>query len=206
LDMALRKGLTDKQLAALPRKSKRYILADPDQRGHYVRVPPEGPITFTAVARDPYGRQIWTALGTTADLKIGQARDMARQAIRRVKEGKSALEPPKPRPDSVAVVAEGWLTRHVEKNKHRSAAEMRRIVERYILPVWKDHLFRDIRRSYIAAFLDSIEDKHGPAMADAVLATLRSIATWVQARDDTYAPPFTRCGASLSQYIIAQGY
>lgn len=56
--MARRRGLTDKQLAALPRKPKRYILSDPEQRGHYVRVPPQGPIVFTAVARDPYGHQI----------------------------------------------------------------------------------------------------------------------------------------------------
>ena len=62
--MARRRGLTDKQLAALARKPKRYIVSDPEQRGHYVRVPPHGPIVFTAVARDPYGRQVWAALGT----------------------------------------------------------------------------------------------------------------------------------------------
>ena len=66
--MPRRKGLTDKQIKALPRKPKRYIIADPEQRGHYLRIPPVGtsaPITFTAVARDPYGKQIWAALGTT---------------------------------------------------------------------------------------------------------------------------------------------
>ena len=30
--MAKRKGLTDKQVNALPRKSRRYVLADPQQR------------------------------------------------------------------------------------------------------------------------------------------------------------------------------
>jgi hypothetical protein len=53
-----RQNLTDRQIAVLPRQSKRYIKADPELRGHYLRIPPTGPITFTAVARDPYGKQI----------------------------------------------------------------------------------------------------------------------------------------------------
>ena len=63
--MPKRKGLSDRQIEALPRKAKRTIIADPELRGMYLRIPPAGtnaPITFTAVARDPHGRQIWTAL------------------------------------------------------------------------------------------------------------------------------------------------
>jgi hypothetical protein len=48
-----RSNLTQKQVAALPRKRKRYVRSDPELRGHYLRVPPAGPITFAAVARDP---------------------------------------------------------------------------------------------------------------------------------------------------------
>src|SRR5262249_171606 len=144
-----RRGLTDKQLAGLPRKPKRYIVSDPEQRWHYVRVPPQGPIVFTAVARGPYGRQIWAALGTTADLKINQARDMAREAIRRIKEGKPAIEPPAPKPQSVAMVVDNWLRRHVDKNKLRTAGELSRVVDRYILPYWADRNFVELRRSDI---------------------------------------------------------
>jgi hypothetical protein len=190
--MPKRKGLTDRQIAAVPRRDKRYIIADPEQRGHYLRVPPVGPVAFTAVARDPYGKQIWAALGTTADLKIDQARDLARLAIRRIKEGRPAIEPPKPQPDSVAVVAENWLRRHVEKSNLRSARELRWIIDRHILPHWGDRIFTEIRRSDIAKLLDVIEDKYGASTADHVLATLRSIASWVQKRDDDYTPPFVR--------------
>ena len=108
-------GLTDKQLAAKKRRSKRYIQADPEQRGLYVRIPPDGPIVFAAVARDPYGKQVWATLGTTADMKINEARERAREAIRRIKDGQPAIEPPKPKPESVAEVAENWLRRHVKK-------------------------------------------------------------------------------------------
>jgi integrase len=187
-----RVGLTDKQVAAKKRRSSRYIEADPEQRGLYFRIPPEGPIVFAAVARDPYGKQIWATLGTTADLKIADARERAREAIRRIKDGEQAIEAPKPKPESVAEVAENWLRRHVEKNRHRTAGEMRRQVEKYILPFWRDRIFTEITRRDVTALLDSVEDKHGPAMADAILTTLRSIAGWVQKRDDNYTPPFVR--------------
>jgi hypothetical protein len=157
-----REVLTDKQVAAIKRKPKRYIKADPEQRGLYLRVPAEGPIVFAAVARDPYGKQIWATLGTTADLKIDEARERAREAIRRIKDGLEAIEAPKPKPESVAEVAENWLRRHVEKNKHRTAPEMRRQVEKYILPYWRDRIFVEIRRGDVTALLDMIEDKHGP--------------------------------------------
>lgn len=90
------------------------------------------------------------------------------------------------------MVAQNWLSRHVEKNKHRTAAEVRRVVERYILPHWRDKVFTEIRRSDIAKLLDAIEDKHGPSTADHVLSALRQIASWVQSRDDDYVPPFVR--------------
>ena len=187
-----RRGLTDKMLASMRRRTKRYIVSDPDLRGHYVRVPPQGPIVFAAVARDPLSKQVWAKVGTTAELTIGQARERAREAIRRIKQGKLAFEPPKPKPESVAVVCASWLKRHVEKNNFRTTGELRRIVERYILPYWADRVFTEIRRKEIAALLDVIEDKHGAAVADAVLKTLRSIANWVQARDDAYVPPFIK--------------
>jgi integrase len=68
----------------------------------------------------------------------------------------------------------------------------RRVVNAYILPGIGDRDFARLRRSDVVALLDVVEDKHGPATADAVLSTLRSIAGWVQSRDDTYVPPFTR--------------
>jgi integrase len=184
--------LTDKKLAAIERKSERYVKADPEQRGLYLRIPPAGPIVFAVVARDPYAKQIWATLGTTADLKIDEARERAREVIRRIKDGESAIEPPQPKPQSVAEVAENWLRRHVEKNKHRTAAEMRRQIEKYVLPYWRDRIFVEIKRKDFTALLDMIEDKHGPAMADAILCTLRSIAGWLQKRDDDYSPPFVR--------------
>jgi integrase len=185
--MVRRKGLSDRQIAALPRRVKRYALADPELRGHYLRIPPAGAINFTVIVKKG-GKQTWESVGTTDDLKIEQARDKARVIIRRIKSGEPAPVPPQ----SVAAVAQSWLERHVAKSKLRSERELRRIVGTYIVPRIGNADFVRLRRSDLVAFLDTIEDKHGPATADAVLSTLRSIASWVQKRSDDYVPPFAR--------------
>jgi integrase len=189
--MAKRKGLTDKQIAALPRKGRRYVLADPQLRGLYLRVPTgDGPVAYTVIVKR-HGRQLWESVGTSAETTIDEARAKAHEAVRRIKAGKPRPVPP-PAPQSVAATAENWLTRHVDKRNLRSAAEVRRIVSKLIVPhIGKDD-FVSLRRSDIANFLDRIEDRHGAWQADAALSVLRSVATWVQSRDDSYRPPFTR--------------
>lgn len=189
--MARRPKLTDRQIAALPRKPKRYIVTDPEQRSLFLRVPPAGPITYTAIVKT-HGKQTWKALGTTDELKIDEAREKTREVVRRVKAGKPPVEPPKAAPQSVTMVAQNWLRRVVDENRHRTAAEKHRIVERYIVPHIGLHDFVDLRRSDIALLLDRIQDDHGRQMADSVLAVLRAIAGWLQSRDDSYRMPFTR--------------
>src|SRR5258708_2204436 len=135
-----RKALTDKMVAALPRKRKRYILADPEQRGHYVRVPPQGPVVFAAVARYG-GRQVWAKIGSADTLGIEMARDRAREAIRRIEDGWPAFAPPPVQPDSFADVSANWLKRHVEANGLRSADEVERTLDKYVTPHWRDRPF-----------------------------------------------------------------
>jgi hypothetical protein len=121
--MPKRRGLTDKQVATLPRKDKRYTLPDPEQLGHYLRVPARtsrASIAFAAVARNPDGKQIWTTIGTADALGIDRARELARQAIGRIRSGKPISEPTKL---LVVDVAEQWLERHVRGNGLRSERE-----------------------------------------------------------------------------------
>jgi hypothetical protein len=190
---ARRRSLTDKMIAKLKR-GRRYMLSDPEQRNLFLRVPPDSkaPVTFAVYGRDPYGKVRYGKLGTTADLTIEQARDRARIALRRIMDGKDAVEPPKPLPESVADVAAAWVAGHVEKKGLRSASEISRMLERYILPPWRDRKFVELRRSDVRKLLDSVEANSGPAQAKNVLAVFRSMATWQQERDDDYTPPLTR--------------
>jgi integrase len=188
----MRKTLTDKGVSALKPRTKRYAFPDPELRGHFVRVQPSGSKSFVAVARDPYGKQIWANVGTADVLKIEDARGQAREAIKRIKAGLPAHEPPAAKPDTFKAVAENWLKRHVAGKQLRSEREIKRVLAKYVYPHWQDRDFISIKRSDISALLDHVEDNHGKRQADMVLALTRSIANWSAKRDDDYVSPFVR--------------
>ena len=120
---------------------------------------------------------------------INEARDLARGILQRVRSGLPAVEP---KAESFGVVAAAWLKRHVEKNALRSAHEIERLLDRHVLPVWRDRELTSLRRSDVAALLDSIEDGVSPRQADAVLTVIRSLMNWYATRNDGFIPPITR--------------
>jgi integrase len=187
-----RKVLTDKMVAALPRRPKAYFEPDPELPSHGVRVQPAGASSFYVIVRDPFRKQRWVKIGSTAELTIAEARESARSVIRRVRAGLDPFEAPAAKPDTFATVAQTWITRRVEARKLRTAREIKRMLEKHVLPHWRDRIFADIKRSDIAKLLDHIEDKHGAWVADATLTVLRTLSTWYAARDDDYLPPFTK--------------
>ena len=189
--MPKRSRLTDKQIAALPRKDSRYTLPDPEQIGLYLRVPPRtsrAPIAFAAVARDPTGKQIWETVGTAGTVGIDQARDLARAVIQRIKTGKPTATLAGV---TVADIAEQWLERHVRKNGHPHCRESERIVARYILPhgsaIGQSLTYAEL----MLRMLRPDRGRERQAMADAVLKTYRAISRWLQQRDESYTPPLT---------------
>jgi integrase len=188
--MPKRRELDDQQVAGLARKPKRYNLADPEQRGHYLRVPARtsrAPISYAAVARDPNGKQIWETLGTTEAMGIERARELARAAIRRIEGGEPIVEPGK---RTVGAIAKQYVERHVRKNGFRTSYEIERVINCYIVPRIGDREIGDVRRKDIAELLDYVEDNSGAPTADVVLKTFRGIARWWLTRDDNYSPPF----------------
>jgi len=188
----MRKTLSDRGVAALKPRPKRYAYPDPEQRGLYVRVQSSGAKSFAAIALDPNGKQVWATIGPTDVFSISDARERAREAIRRIRDGLPAFEAPPAKLETVAQIAEKWLTRHVHAKGLRSAAHITRILNKQILPRWKGRAFIDIRRSDVAELLDELEDNHGPRAADYCLAIVRGIANWYAARHDTYVPPLVR--------------
>jgi integrase len=187
-----RKTLTDRMVASLPKRPRRYVIADPEMRGLYVRVPPQGPNIFVAVTRDQYAKQIWHTLGNAGVLTVDEAREKARDAIKRIKAGLAPVAAPPVKPDAFKTVAETWLQRHVRKEGLRTQAEIERCLVKYVYPRWAAKQFTSIRRSDITALLDHIEDAHGSRQADLVLGIVRSIANWYATRHDDYLSPFTR--------------
>ncbi|AUX77997.1 integrase/recombinase family protein [Sinorhizobium fredii] len=152
---------------------------------------PTGSKSFVALARDPNGKQVWATIGATDLYDIEKARELAREAIKRIKAGFPPFEQ-KEKPDTFKDVADDWLRRHVQQKGLRSEAEVTRLLNAHVLPLWKDRLFHTIRRSDVTALLDEVEDDHGARQADYVLAIVRGIMNWYAARHDDYHPPIAR--------------
>jgi integrase len=188
----MRKTLSDKGVAALKPRATRYAVPDPELRGLYVRIQPSGAKSFVAVTLDPYGKQVWATIGPCDVLTIAEAREKARAAILRVKEGKPAFEAPAGRPATFQDVAEQWLKRHVRAKGLRSEGEVTRLLQAHVYPAWKGRAFLGIRRSDVSALLDEVEDDHGARQADYVLAIVRGIMNWYATRHDAYAPPIVK--------------
>jgi integrase len=161
-------------------------------RGHYVRVQPSGAKSFVAVTLDPHGKQVWATIGPADVLTIAAAREQARIAISRIKEGKPAFEAPPVKLDTFEHVAEQWLKRHVRAKGLLSEHEVTRLLRAHVYPAWKDRAFLSIRRSDVAALLDDVEDNHGARQADYVLAIVRGVMSWYATRHDDYVPPIVK--------------
>src|SRR5215470_3308320 len=112
----MRRTLTDKGIATLKPRAARYAFPDPELRGHWIRIQPSGQKSFVTVARDPDGKQIWSTIGGTDAISIGDARDKARDAINRVRAGLPAVEVTT-KLDSFEDVAQQWLKRHGEAKR-----------------------------------------------------------------------------------------
>jgi integrase len=185
----VRKTLSDRGVAALKPRAARYALPDPELRGHYVRIQPSGAKSFVAVASNPDGKQIWHTVGAADVIGIDAARAQARDIIGRIRAGLPAVEA---KAETFGAVTANWLKRHVEPNALRSRKEIARLLDRHILPAWRDREFISIRRSDVAALLDHVEDKHGARQADYCLNIARSVMNWQAARHDDYTPPIVR--------------
>ena len=187
----MRKSLSDAGVRALKPRAARYAHPDPELAGHYVRVQPSGAKSFVIVTRDPYGKQVWATIGGADLLNVEEARERAREAIKRVQAGKPAFETPV-KPESFEDAAEQWLKRHATAKGLRSAPDLARLLKTHVYPRWANRPFLDIRRSDVARLLDEIEDNHGARQADYILAIVRSIMNWRAARSDDYTPPISR--------------
>ena len=195
-----RRGMSDRQVAALPKKAKRYIVADPELRGHYVRVPPEA-----ATSSPPSPRSLWQA-------GVGHARQRRRAsrssrpasrratAIKRIKAGLPAFEAPPVQPDTVADVCARWLKRHVEAKGLRTGARARSAcLRKYVLPHWRDRALHDHqaqRRCRPARHGRGPARRPGWPMSGAGGAG--PVASWYATRHDDYVATLRQaaCGGS----------
>jgi hypothetical protein len=137
-----RAAYDDKWVKRLPPRDRDYF--EPDvggPSGFGIRVFRSGRKSYTLVKRDIYKRQRWIALGAVGDLDLETARAKAREVIARLNQGQEPIKPAPPpplQPQSLAAVAAKWL-RQVERDGYRTAAEIKRRLDKYVLvyPAWR---------------------------------------------------------------------
>ena len=179
-------------VAALPRRTETLHLADPELRGHYVRVPPQGP------ACSPPSRASRMASRSGPRSAPPTCLRLSRPATRRARPSSASRKGCQPSnrrrcsPTAWRTSARAGSSATSRPRGCAPAGELKRVLEKYVLPHWRDRAFADIRRSDVAALLDAVEDKHGPWVADEVLAVLGSVSTWFASRNDDYVPPFVK--------------
>lgn len=130
------------------------------------------------------GKPITRKIGTFPSMSVKDARDCAWDHFKHPDKYEARAKA-----GTFKDVAENWFKRHVERNKLISHRDLRRHLDRYIYPKWKDIPFHDVSRRMVTELQDEISDNQGPSLADAVLATTRSIMNWQEARDDNYRSP-----------------
>jgi integrase len=136
------------------------------------------------MTRDPNGRQVWNTLGAFPLITIEEARDKAKDVLKKVKKGQRVEGP-----ETFESVAKEWLKRHVEAKGLLSETAIRRNLRNHVLPVWGGRDFKSIRRSDVTKLCNSVEDNAGPVQADMILGTVTNIFAWYARRNDNYNSP-----------------
>ena len=130
------------------------------------------------------GRLRRLTLGAFPRLGLADARDQARKALHEVAKGVDPAAEKKTgrKAETFAELAAEFLERHA-KQHNRRWKETERIIDRELLPGWRNRKARDIHRRDVLAVLDEITARPAPMMANGTLAVIRKMYNWAISRD-----------------------
>ncbi|TPK62097.1 DUF4102 domain-containing protein [Mesorhizobium sp. B2-4-15] len=197
--------LTDAAFKALKPKDKIYKIADRD--GMYVRVMPSGAISFRLDYR-LNGRRETVYLGRYGrdGISLARAREKCLDAKREVREGRSpAIEKQREKrrlkeAKCFGEFGEKWLTGAPMADSTR--AMRRSILERELLPVWRNRLLTEITPDDLRAHCGKIVDRGAPATAIHVRDILKQIYSFAILHGEKVANPGDGVGpASIATFV-----
>jgi integrase len=184
--MALTKLAVDH---AKPR-GKRYELPDSGSRGipgFALRVGETGVRSYVLRYRVA-GRQRRVTIGLATVLTLAEARERAREIVGQARKGVDPAQEMRERQrDTVAVVAEEYLKRHVRPNL-KSVRQTERRLNRDIVKAWGDRPISSITRRDVVALADAIHD-HAPVSANRTLQLAHRFFAWSVKRSIIAANP-----------------
>jgi integrase len=149
--------------------------------GYYVRVTPEpsGKKILLAKARVD-GRKVGCTLGYWPALKVAPGRELARQALADIREGRDPSVERRARQQAlaagamtVAALREKWLAEHVSKLKPRTREDYTKLSENFILPATGHLPVANVTRDDITALHLKMEKT--PTQANYVVRIARGL-------------------------------
>ncbi|MDX1485033.1 MAG: integrase family protein [Alphaproteobacteria bacterium] len=199
------RNLTDRFCETVkPDKEKRLHIFDSQVPGLCLRISSKGKKTFTIVARGPNKKQIWREVGQQGVMSLADARELAREGIRRAKNG---LEPfPKPDPDdgprTYLTVRDDFIEKYA-KPKQRTWKETERILKSV---GWDKRVFAEITKSDAYDLLDGFIAEGKTAKARVTLAWLKTLWRWAWKRDYVATPLMDAVEIELERKVRTRIY
>lgn len=175
--------MTDRMLRSLATRKDLEDFYDSVLPGFGARVHRSGSRTFFVRYRAA-GKNRRTTLGTYPAISLAEAREKARAIQSDVARKLDPAEAADARRDasSFGDLAALYLERHARRHK-RSWPEDERILNKELLPRWRDLKAVEVRRKDVLSILDAIVDRGAPILANRVLALIRKIFNWGIGRD-----------------------
>ncbi len=197
--------LTDRGIAALKAKAKRYEVWEDGRTGLGVRVSTVGRKSWVFMYRFN-GKPRRMTLGTypavgIADARVKHARNKA-DLEKGIDPGAAEVEGRRAErsAETVAYLVEEYLERWAKPRK-RSAAEDERTLRKEVVPLWGNRKAKDIKRRDVITLLDGIVDRGSPIQANRTLAVIRKMFNFAISRDilDTTPVAMVRAPAKENQ-------
>jgi Arm DNA-binding domain/Phage integrase family len=123
-----------------------------------------------------HGKLRRLSLGRFPGMSLTEARDAWRSARLAVSKGESPAHIRPTTADTFAATAAEWLARDQAHN--RSAAEVRRVIERDVNPAWGERLIAAITRRDALELIDGVADRGAVTMARRLHAHLHRLFRW----------------------------
>lgn len=175
--------LTARYLDQLKSHGKRYEVFDALVPGLAIRVSASGRKTFTLYYRH-HGRMRRIGLGRYPDVVLEKARKIATQHRGRIFDGAdpAAEKQTEHAQDEHTVQALYELYRSHKEKSLRSWSEVRRIMEREVLPAWRHRRVVDIRRREVRELVEH-KARIAPIQANRVLQRISAMFTFAVDQD-----------------------
>ena len=180
VQQVLKQPLTDLLLRKLKGGEKRIEVWDAKLPGFGVRVAPSGTKSFVLLYRYR-GLPRRLTLGRYPVLGLGEARDLAKEALNQVARG---IDPSQGKEEDPATflfgeMAEEFVRVHCgRRNRERTRKETARILQTDFASRWKRRDVRDIGRKDVLDVLDTIVERGAPIAANNALSAIRKFFSW----------------------------